>query len=115
MRCEGEILAIDRLDIGGFVRGPMAKFKAFGTAVFMLPGRRESHARLAEDLSKALADDPALYAAASLLPHEAGLGVRLASPELRHVMAGLDVVRAHIRRQTHGSSPTQRQGSDDLI
>ena len=115
LRCEGETLAIDRLDIRGLGRGPTAGFKAFGTAVFMLPGRRESHARLAEVLSGALAGDPALYAAASLLPHEAGLGVRLASPELRHVTAGLELVRTHVRHQTYGASPTRRQGCDEPI
>lgn len=107
LRCTGETLAIDRLDIRGLGRGPTAAFRAFSTLVLFQPAAEDNAAgRLVEALAAALAQHETVYAAASPLPARAGLVVRLASRELRHVRMGMSLVRSHIRHTLYGAAPT---------
>ena len=105
LRCSGEILAMDRLDIRGLGRGPTATFKAFATVVLLRPGEDEAAGRLVGTLAAALAPHETVYAAPSLLPAGAGLVVRLASRELRHVRMGMSLVRSQVRHALYGTAP----------
>ncbi|GLH75989.1 hypothetical protein SSBR45G_08970 [Bradyrhizobium sp. SSBR45G] len=91
-----EPVLIDRMHL----RHPeIAVFKghrAFGSALLMLPRADPAAAR--QRLADALMPIGGLYAAASLLPGGAGLGVRLAAGEMRQLRAGFDAVAA-VHRQ----------------
>lgn len=105
LRCRGETLAIDRLDIGGMGRGPTAAFRAFGTAVLVRPGEGAATAPLLDALAAALTRHETIYAAASPLPADAGLVVRLAGRDLRDVRVGMSLVWNHTRHALYGTAP----------
>ena len=115
LRCNGVAVLVDRMDIRSLGRGRTAGNKAFGTMLLARPGQDDVSARMADELSGLLADIPDLYAAASVLPTVAGLGVRLAGRELRHVRSGIRAVWTYVRRELHGAAPAVRrihQGDD---
>ncbi|WP_315780120.1 urease accessory protein UreD [Bradyrhizobium sp. SZCCHNPS1003] len=99
-----EPLLIDRMQL----RDPdVAVFKghrAFGSAVLMLPPTHDLTA-LRRRLADALSCIGALYAAASLLPDSAGLGVRLAGREMRQLRTGFDAIAA-IYREAAAQAPS---------
>ncbi|MGJ4885298.1 urease accessory protein UreD [Bradyrhizobium sp. HKCCYLRH1065] len=101
-----EPLLIDRMHL----RAPaMAMFKghrAFGTAVLVLPPGHD-RAALRQHSVGALARIDDLYAAASLLPHDAGINVRLAGREMRQLRAGFDAIAAVYREIDLGARAVQ--------
>ncbi|WP_316160093.1 urease accessory protein UreD [Bradyrhizobium sp. SZCCHNRI20481] len=103
-RTDEEPLLIDRMQL----RDPdVAVFKghrAFGSAVLMLPPTHDLTA-LRQRLADALSCIGALYAAASLLPDSAGLGVRLAGREMRQLRTGFDAIAA-IYREAAAQAPS---------
>ncbi|WP_035658707.1 urease accessory protein UreD, partial [Bradyrhizobium sp. STM 3809] len=70
-----EPLLIDRMQLRDPAIALFKGHRAFGSALLMLPERLD-HAALRLRLADALARIDQLYAAASLLPHSAGVGVR---------------------------------------
>ncbi|MGY3452350.1 urease accessory protein UreD [Bradyrhizobium sp. USDA 4353] len=91
-----EPLLIDRMHLVEPVTSLFKGRRAFGSAVLMLPQTHDCLAlrlRLADALKRF--DD--LYAAASLLPESAGIGVRLVAREVRQLRAGFDAIAALVR------------------
>jgi urease accessory protein len=56
---------------------------------------------------------PGLDGVASLLPAEAGIGVRLAGRELRNVRAGIATIWFGVRSALYGAPPDSRRKGDD--
>ncbi|MCW6507446.1 urease accessory protein UreD [Lichenifustis flavocetrariae] len=113
LRCGGEPMLVDRMDIRSLGRGRTAANKAFGTMLLARPGQDDANVRMADELSKLLAEIPDLYAAASVLPAGAGLGVRLAGRELRHVRKGTLAAWTYIRRELYGAAPAARRMQEE--
>jgi urease accessory protein len=113
LRCDGDLRFIDRTDIESFGASGQAGFRAFGSILLAAPGSEAPTAALAEDLSGALASTAGLYAAASPLPGNAGVGVRLAARELRDLRRGAAEVWFGVRRALYGTAPTSRRKGDD--
>ncbi|WP_315756669.1 MULTISPECIES: urease accessory protein UreD [unclassified Bradyrhizobium] len=86
----GAPILIDRM----WLRRPEAVLfkgrRAFGTAVLVLAGH--DLAAVSLRLTSAIARIDGLYAAASLLPDDAGIGVRLAAGEMRQLRSGFDEI-----------------------
>ncbi|WP_375450354.1 urease accessory protein UreD [uncultured Devosia sp.] len=110
----GEPALIDRFDIAHLGRGRFARYTAFGTLVMVAPAPAEKLAQLALDLSAALATVPGLYGAASLLPGDIGIGIRLAGDDLRTIRCGRDLAWIASRRFVCGHEPVSRRKGDDL-
>ncbi|MGC2779880.1 MAG: urease accessory protein UreD [Bradyrhizobium sp.] len=91
-----EPLLIDRMHLSRPDAALFNGHRAFGSAVLALPPRRDLGG-VSHRLGGALARIDGLYAAASLLPDGAGIGVRLAARELRQLRAGFDQVGAAYR------------------
>lgn len=106
----GEPVLVDRLDISHFGRGPTLQFSAFGSMVMVLPLPGEQLETLALELSTALGETPGVYAAASVLPASAGIGIRLAGRDLRALRAGLELGWMRFRVQVSGGPPAGRWG-----
>jgi urease accessory protein len=113
LRCDGDLKFVDRTDIDSLGASGEAGFRAFGSILLAAPGSEAPTAALAEDLSGALASIPGLYAAASPLPGNAGVGVRLAARELRDLRRGASAVWFCVRRALYGAAPTSRRKGDD--
>lgn len=92
-----EPLLIDRMHLRNPVTAVFKGHRAFGSAVLMLP-QAQDLAAIRVRLSDALACIGGLYAAASLLPDSAGVGVRFAGREMQQLRAGFDAVAA-VRRE----------------
>ncbi|MDB5529902.1 MAG: putative urease accessory protein ureD [Devosia sp.] len=115
LRFEGGAPAmIDRLDIAHLGRGRFARYTAFSSIFMVAPLPVEILEQLALDLSAALAAIPGLYGAASLLPGNIGVGVRLAAEDLRAVRAGRELSWIAFRRLLCGEAPASRRTGDDL-
>lgn len=106
----GEPVLIDRLDISHLGRGPTRQFSAFGNMVMVLPLPEEQLEALALQLSAALDKTPGVYAAASVLPASAGIGIRLAGHDLRALRAGMELAWMRFRIQVCCQPPARRWG-----
>lgn len=106
----GEPVLIDRLDISHLGRGPTLQFAAFGSMVMVLPLPEEQLEALALHLSAALGKTPGVYAAASVLPASAGIGIRLAGHDLRALRAGIELAWIWFRVQIWSEPPARRWG-----
>jgi urease accessory protein len=115
LRCDGDLKLVDRADIDSLGASGGAGFRAFSSVVIAAPGSETPSAALAEDLSAALASIAGLYAAASPLPGNAGVGVRLAARELRDLRRGMAAVWFGVRRALTGAAPASRRKGDDGI
>jgi urease accessory protein len=113
LRCGGDPVLVDRMDINALGAGKSASFRAFASLVLAAPGSGRSIAPLADELSASLALLPGLYGAASLLPAKAGVGVRLAGRELRDVRAGIATIWFCVRSALYGAPPESRRKGDD--
>ena len=102
----GPAVSIDRADIADFApRG--SAFAAFGGMALAAPERgvAEAIARL----NRALGEVGGLYAAASALPGDIGVGVRFAGRELRDVRVGLRLAWRYFRTHLTGAAPDERR------
>ncbi|SHE49839.1 urease accessory protein [Kaistia soli DSM 19436] len=109
LRRAGEAALIDRLDIMALPRRRGSRYAAFGTVLMVMPegiGRCEE---LALTLTERLGSLGDLYGAASPLPMRAGVGVRLAAPDLRSVRAGITASWIAYRLALHGVAPADRR------
>ncbi|WP_315770808.1 MULTISPECIES: urease accessory protein UreD [unclassified Bradyrhizobium] len=86
-------LLIDRMHLRGPTIALFKGHRAFGSALQLLPEGHD-HGAIRLRLADALAGVDGLYAAASLLPEGAGIGVRLAAREVRQLRAGFDTIAA---------------------
>lgn len=78
-------------------------YRAFGAAFLVLPPSHDL-ANLRALLTASLGSIPGLYAAASMLPGPAGLGVRLAASDLRGVRVAFECITT-VYRQALPSAP----------
>lgn len=97
-RSGGEPLMIDRMRLYRPDPGIFRGCRAFGAAFLVLPPSYDL-AELQATLNAALGRILGLYAAASVLPGSAGLGVRLAALDLQWIRAAFDGIQA-LYRQT---------------
>jgi urease accessory protein len=104
---------IDRLNITN--PGRQSRHTAFGTILMVAPQQTPAFERLALELSTSLGVVAGLYAAASLLPASAGVGVRLAGRDLRSLRAGLQLSWIAFRQHLHGSPPASRRKGDEQL
>ena len=95
-RSSPEPVLIDRTRLCRPDRAVFRGHRAFGAAFIMLP-RSHDLADLQRVLAHALAPVSGLYAAASLLPGAAGIGVRLAALDLRTMRAGFAEIQTIYR------------------
>lgn len=102
-RSGSEPVLIDRTRLRRPDRSVFRGHRAFGAAFIMRPS---SHgvASLQRKLADALMQVSGLFAAASLLPDAAGIGLRLAALDLRSMRAGFAVVQT-LYRETSLTSP----------
>lgn len=110
----GEPTIIDRFDIAHLGRGRSASYTAFSSLFIVTPLPSETLERFASDLSTELASMSHVYGAASMLPGNIGIGVRLAAGELRSVRAANERVWIAFRRLLCGEAPPSRRKGDDL-
>jgi urease accessory protein len=106
-----EPLLIDRLDIDGLPRrrGGRPAFRAFGTLYAMLPRNVAALERLSLEMTAAAAQTAGLYAAASLLPSETGVSLRLAADGGSTLRQGLEIGWRIARRAISGQFPPSRR------
>ncbi len=97
-------LLIDRMQLRDPDVAVFNGHRAFGSAVLMLPLTNDLTA-LRQRLADALSRIDGLYAAASLLPESAGLGVRLAGRQMRQLRTGFDAIAAIYREAQAPSAP----------
>lgn len=100
-RLGGEPVLIDRSRLCRPDPGIFRGHRAFGSAVVVLTSNQDLEKLLAL-LTTALGDIPGLYAAVSILPGSAGLGVRLAALDLRQVRLAFEQIGAIYRRSLLG-------------
>ncbi|MGY4156756.1 urease accessory protein [Bradyrhizobium sp. USDA 4461] len=107
-RSGGEPLLIDRMRLQRPDPDIFCGRRAFGSAFLVLTPTHDL-ASLQASLNAALDRIPCLYAAASVLPEAAGLGVRLAATDLRPIRTAFDGIRAIYRQAM--LAPTARAGA----
>ncbi len=95
---------IDRMQIAGLEPSRLRRHSAFGTLVVITSLSANALEPLALRLSAQLAGVPGLYAAASLLPGELGLGLRFAGRDLRNLRACIDLALAALRLHLFGQA-----------
>lgn len=108
-RSSREPVVIDRTLLYRPERAVFRGHRAFGAAYIMLPPSHDV-AQLQSTLSDAVASISGLYAAASLLPEAAGIGLRLAALDLRAMRAGFAAIQTIYRdaSRTVASFPMAR-------
>lgn len=104
-RSGSEPAMIDRTLVAGLVPRQLRRHTAFGNLVVVTSLPAEALEPMALDLSAQLAGVPDLYAAASLLPGELGLGLRFAGRGLRSLRAGIELALASLRSRLFGRTP----------
>jgi urease accessory protein len=109
LRCLGELALTERSDIDDLGMGSATGFTAFASLMLAAPGRLGDCTALAEELTRTFASTESLYGAASLLPGDVGVGVRLAARELRDVRDGTAAVWRATRCAFYGTPPESRR------
>lgn len=105
----GDPQVIDRLDITGLPRRRGTRYAAFGTVLMAMPERFQGSEALALTLTEQLGSLGGLYGAASPLPMRAGVGVRLAAPDLRSIRAGIVASWIAYRLALYDTAPGDRR------
>jgi urease accessory protein len=110
-RTLAEPLLVDRFDIDGLPprRQARAAFAAFGTLYAVLPRDGAALERLSAEMTEAMAKIPGLYAAASLLPSNIGVSLRLAADGGTNLRKGLEAGWRAARRAMTGDYPAARR------
>ena len=101
----GDPVLIDRSEISELPRGS----KAFGSLVLVTRQDAGILGPLAASITQVLRSIDGLYGAASLLPGEAGIGVRLAGQTLQNLRLGFGLVWISFRRHLHDAAPVSRR------
>ncbi len=101
----GEPVVIERMDVRAFAAA--GDYAAFGGLAVVAPGRLS--AAFADGLNPALARLDGLYAAASVLPADAGTLIRFAGRDLRALRAGVALAWEAARMALFDASPGRRR------
>ncbi|MFT4003144.1 MAG: urease accessory protein UreD [Rhizobium sp.] len=102
---EDEPVLIDRMHISGLGRLQPSRYKAFGTMLAIASLPSATLGQIVLDLSAQLTGVSGLYAAASVLPGNAGIGVRFAACDLRSLRLGSEMAKFAFRRMIFGAPP----------
>lgn len=104
----GEPVLIDRQRVEGPLPRCAGQFAAFGSLLFIR--RQPAHAleAVAAQLTAALAQDGLLYGAASPLPADAGIGIRIAASNISGLRRGTSLVRTCLRLMLFAAAPVER-------
>ncbi|MGJ5180385.1 urease accessory protein UreD [Bradyrhizobium oligotrophicum] len=105
-----EPLLIDRMHVERPDAALFKGYRAFGSAVLVLPLAHD-FADISQRLTSTIVRIDGLYAAASLLPDDAGVGLRLAASELRQLRSGFDEIAAVYREIAITAPATLGTGS----
>ena len=100
----GEPVLVDRFDLRDGPRGGTA----FGSVLLVSPQGAERLEPLAARLTDALGSLEGLYGAASLLPGDAGIGVRLVGATVQNLRQGLTLAWSGFRQHLYGAAPISR-------
>jgi urease accessory protein len=100
---------VDRMSISGLGRLQPLQYKAFGTLLLIASLPSAAFESATSKLSSELAGVAGLYAAASVLPSGAGIGVRLAGNDLRSLRLGSKLAWFDFRRLLFGEPPVSRR------
>jgi urease accessory protein len=104
----GRVLAVDRLDVSGPAIG-RSDWRAHGwLAVLCWPERLDVETAI-RALDSALTPIACLYAGVSPLPHDTGIGVRLAARNGEALRLGVQAAWVSARRLLTGSAPPSRR------
>ena len=95
---------IDRMQIAGLDPRQLRRHSAFGTLVAVTSLPASTLEPMALDLSAQLAGVPGLFAAASLLPADLGVGLRFAGTDLRSLRAGIELALTALRSHLFGQA-----------
>ncbi|MBO9101699.1 urease accessory protein UreD [Rhizobium sp. rho-13.1] len=109
----GQPVMVDRLDITNLSSGRrQAQYTSYGSMILVAAKPVETLERLSLQISARMESIPNLYAAASVLPGQAGVGVKLAGGDLRSLRAGLEVAWTAFRIHCCGATPPSRRKAD---
>jgi urease accessory protein len=109
----GQPVMVDRLDISRLGSGRrQMQYAAYGSIFLVAAEGLDVLERLSLQISTLLEAVPGLYAAASVLPGAAGVGIKLAGRDLRSLRAGLEVGWTAFRQHLWGSPPPSRRKGD---
>ena len=108
----GRLLALERYEVAGDRLAPgrggrLARWPAQGSLV--VAHRGPSREAILAALRTALAPTEAFYGAASMLPNEAGVGVRLLARDGAALRRGLEAAWHAVRRALYASPPAPRR------
>ena len=106
----GQPVMVDRLDITNLPSGRrQALYTSYGSMILVVAEPFEMLERLSLQISALMEAIPNLYAAASILPGQAGIGVKLAGGDLRSLRAGLELAWTVFRIHRCGAPPLSRR------
>jgi urease accessory protein len=107
----GCVIALDRIDLDAMpVRGGRrAQYAAHGTLLVVAPLPPPALEALCRDIEARVSGAPGIYAAASVLPQEAGVGLRVAATDGRHLRTALTAGWFAARQHLFGCEPAPRR------
>jgi urease accessory protein len=110
-RTGGSLIALDRIDLDGLPRrsGRRAGFHAHGTLVVVAQLSPPKLDALCSGMGACVSVMSGIYGAASTLPQEAGVGLRVAAVDGRHLRMALEAGWFVARQQLFGCHPASRR------
>lgn len=110
-RPKGRVIVLDRLDLDGMPRrdGPRARYAAHGTLLVVARLPLPALEALCRDIEVRVSGAAEIYAAASVLPEEAGAGLRVAATDGRHLRTALAAGWFAARQHLFGCDPAPRR------
>ncbi len=105
-----EILALDRIDLGGCPQrsGRRGRYTAFGTLMLVAMGEQGDNDRLRDAFDAQLADVEGVYWSLSPLPNGAGVALRVSAIDGRWLRLALSAGHAIFRQMLSGEAPRPR-------
>ncbi len=110
-RPAGRVVVVDRLDLDRMPRaqGRRARFTAYGTLLILAALSGPELETLARSIEARIGVSDEIYTAASTLPQEVGIGLRIAATDGRHLRTALAAGWHAARRHLFGCDPSPRR------
>ena len=110
-RPAGSVVVRDRVDLDGMPRtqGRRARFTAYGTLLVLAALSAPELETLARSIEARLGVTDGIYTAASTLPQEVGIGLRIAATDGRHLRTALAAGWHAARHHLFGCDPAPRR------
>jgi urease accessory protein len=107
----GSVAVLDRIDLHGMPArgGRRAQYAAHGTLLVVAPLPPPALEALCREIEARVSATPGIYAAASVLPEEVGIGLRVAAIDGRHLRMGLAAGWFAARQHLFGCEPAPRR------